>query len=172
MRMTVIITLMVFVLQGCGGVGLIAMGNRTASVKNPVISKNKGYMREGIAEVNLITSEELLDAWGKPDHIERVTTNKEEWTYNFGLRWNGIFALVVVVPVPLIVPVGHKYVTFTVENGKLISAYMKDISRSGAGCNNFEMKCESIDNGVSHGNEVFDKFWEKDASVLLREHPR
>jgi hypothetical protein len=55
---------------------------------------------EGITEDNLTTSKELADTWGKSDHIEQIAMNKEAWTSNFGLRWNGMTAFVVIVPIP------------------------------------------------------------------------
>jgi hypothetical protein len=34
----------------------------------------------------------------------------------------------VIIPIPLIIPVGHDFLLFTVENGNVASAYMKNNS--------------------------------------------
>lgn len=55
--------------------------------------------------------------WGKPERII-IKNNKKHITYNKGLRWKGMIAIVI-IPIPIAVPVGHKTVTFNFENDQL-----------------------------------------------------
>lgn len=173
MRIKAIIVVVTFWLQSCGGIGLFAIGNKSASISNPNISINRGLLREGIAGSNLITSKELLDNWGKPDKIEKVSINKENWTYNLNLRWNGIFALILFIPIPLVVPVGHDYVAFNIEDDRIVSVFMKnDDGKFGILCAYFpphENGCHSWDSIGNHSNEIPLMFIEKNTSKLLRE---
>ena len=63
-----------------------------------------------------MTTEWLLDTWGEPDEIVRDADSGERWTYDRGLRWNGL-AFVVGVPIPLILPVGRESDTFLAKDG-------------------------------------------------------
>src|SRR5262249_18701963 len=62
-----------------------------------------------------------------PERIEKddAGSGREIWTYprstDPALRWRGLVVLLVVVPIPLIVPVGHEDVREVVENGYVIS---------------------------------------------------
>jgi hypothetical protein len=66
----------------------------------------------------------------------------------------------------LLIPVGHDYVTFAIENCKVVSAYMKtDSGVSEVLCGiNVSGGCISEGNLGTHGNEIPDKSKEKDAS--------
>ena len=64
-----------------------------------------------------MTTKWLLDTWGEPDEKVHDSDSVERWTYDRRLRWNGLFAVVVIIPVPLIVPVGYESDTFLVKDG-------------------------------------------------------
>ena len=44
----------------------------------------------------------------------------ELWTYTGGLRWNGVLLFVVIVPIPLLVPVGRDQVTLRFRGGEAV----------------------------------------------------
>ena len=60
----------------------------------------------------------------KPERIEveSAGNGREVWIYQQeGLRWRGI-VLFVIVPIPLIVPVGHEEMRIVVEQGRILSS--------------------------------------------------
>jgi len=61
--------------------------------------------------------------WGRPDAIELGGPGEERWRYDSReLRWLGVIVYVVILPVPLILPVGHESVTLTVRDGRVVAA--------------------------------------------------
>jgi len=113
--------------SGC--VGVSVTGDRSAEVKNPNISKNKGYIgHDPLDSHNRVTETELLKYWGHPDIVKYNDRGQKQLLYSRDeFRWNGI-TLMAIVPIPLIVPVGHDYLLFTVDKGNISSAYMKNNS--------------------------------------------
>jgi len=55
----------------------------------------------------IVTKEQLQAAWGMPDEVQTVSDG-ERWTYRTRLRWNGLWGLILVVPVPLLAPTGRE----------------------------------------------------------------
>jgi hypothetical protein len=161
-----------FFIHGC--VGIAAKGNRSATVLNPNISKDKGKLGSEQVSDNFVTSKELLEYWGKPDKIEPVS-NGEKWTYNFDLRWNGLIAIIVIIPIPLVFPVGYEYVSFTIENDNLVAAYMMNSSgETGVFYGYFPPHfkgCQAPYTLGDHDNKVLFNFGENDKSKLLRAMP-
>ncbi|MDH3280931.1 MAG: hypothetical protein OEQ18_07355 [Gammaproteobacteria bacterium] len=123
---TILITSAVF-LSGCAGLGVAVRGNYEAAMTNPRINVEKGGLWEGGSKPWL-KSEDLLKYWGVPDRTEQTDTRTQLWRYNFEIRWNGIGVLVVIVPIPLIVPVGRDYIEFRIENDWVVSARSKEDS--------------------------------------------
>ncbi|MFT7464565.1 MAG: hypothetical protein ACI9EF_002921 [Pseudohongiellaceae bacterium] len=75
----------------------------------------------------------LEHTWGSPDSIEHLESGIERWTYYLGLPWNGVVLSALIMPIPLLVPVGREWVSFDIENGLVISASgEKDTSRCSA----------------------------------------
>lgn len=116
-------------LQGCTVLGVAAIGNRSSSIVTPNVSTEKKCIERSIEGASPITSEELLAHWGKPDDIYKDELRKEIWRYEFGLRWNGLI-IGFIVPIPLVIPVGHDYIEFHIQNNTVTSAFMKDDSGS------------------------------------------
>jgi hypothetical protein len=127
----IVLALSILSMQGCAGVMVVA--NQTATRENPAISSCKGLIADLVAE-SPIPVTELLNHWGAPDRSERISLTREKWTYNLGIRFNGLI-LGVGVAIPLCVPVGHHYIAFTVENGNVILAEAKHSQFYGAMCN-------------------------------------
>ncbi|WP_338523807.1 hypothetical protein NUH87_29535 [Pseudomonas batumici] len=57
----------------------------------------------------------IHEAMGEPYRIEHGEDGKELWHYRNGLKWRGVFAFLVIIPVPLVAPIGLDDHTFTFE---------------------------------------------------------
>lgn len=64
-----------------------------------------------------ITPSSIEAVWGKPENVT-IENNNKTVTYNRGLRWRG-FVAVIIVPIPIAIPVGHRTVTLSFENDRL-----------------------------------------------------
>lgn len=113
-------------LSGCVGLGVGVLGDNERNIANPHIQLEKGMVRSTQGAAPWITSDDLLRYWGQPDSIERTVQGVEEWQYNFGRRWNGVGLLVAFIPLPLLVPVGHEYILFTIDKGQVVRAQTKE----------------------------------------------
>jgi len=60
--------------------------------------------------------EDLLHSLGVPDERELLSETREVWVYDEGWRWNGP-VLFVVIPIPLLVPVGSESTTYHLRDG-------------------------------------------------------
>ena len=65
----------------------------------------------------------LSDHWGKPSHVKRVAkpAQIELWTYDFDRKWCGVLPCIV-VPIPLLLPVGRERVVFHIRDGVVAKA--------------------------------------------------
>jgi hypothetical protein len=92
---------LLFTQSGCIGISLVA------GTKQVELSRNIGR-RIGDYGNNLpgTTSTDVLAKWGQPDS-KIATDSGEVWTYASDIHsWRGI-QLWLIVPIPLLVPVGH-----------------------------------------------------------------
>ena len=139
----VIFTTCIICIFLCGGCfGIVVQGDKSAIVNNPNISKDKGYIGNFSLKPNTyVTEAELIKYWGSPDNVMYNDKGQKQLIYRRNeLRWNGIFVLAVVVPIPLLIPVGHDYFLFTIENGNISSVYMKnDSDEFGSYCTIFPL---------------------------------
>lgn len=121
----IVSAVVLFLLSGCAGVSVT--GDKSAVVKNPNISQEKGYIGyTPLAEDIYITETELLKYWGNPDEVTYDDNGKKLLLYKRNeYRWNGI-TLMVIIPIPLLIPVGHDYLSFTVEKDNITSVLMKN----------------------------------------------
>jgi hypothetical protein len=129
---------------GCAGLGVLAVGNDQTIIVNPRLSSEKSegflysergkiYSTGGVTPAT--TADQLRKAWGAAEHIEKVGPQREVWRYNHGLRWNGLVFLVVVVPVPVIFPVGSDTTEFTIEGGWITRVIVReDTATAAVGC--------------------------------------
>lgn len=111
---------------GCAVVGIESNASRT--IKNPDLTTERAKLNcdtldepkpRSLASLK-VSGQQLEKAWGKPDKI-RTTKEGEKWTYKGSLRWNGMWALVMVVPVPLVIPTGHNSMDVNISNGYVSS---------------------------------------------------
>ena len=85
-------------------------GKRVTPMKNECSS----YIRDKSEAFS--TKEELLKEWGKPDKIEKNDI-VERFIYNGSLQFSGIFAVVMIVPIPIIFPSQRRHCIVEMENG-------------------------------------------------------
>ncbi len=114
-----------FFLAGCVGVGPVVTKTSTTKVAipaapygNPCPTKEIGVFstckqREGGAT----TIEDIRAIWGEPKSRD-VKDGQDRLTYNRDIAWRGLVVFVI-VPIPLMLPVGHNEITLTFENDKL-----------------------------------------------------
>lgn len=74
----------------------------------------------GIGSTSAPSAALLLERLGAPDERVQVTATREDWIYDRGLRWNGP-VLFVVIPVPLLVPIGRASDTYRMEEGEAVA---------------------------------------------------
>ena len=102
--------LFALVLPGCVGVGIVGSTRRERRLKDV-------FFRE----VQPIHTQVVLDRYGEPDRVEKAADGTEVWTYKSHVRWSGV-VLCVVIPIPLVLPVGRESTSFTVRDGVVVSA--------------------------------------------------
>ncbi len=108
------------------------MSTDSAIVSHPLISSEKGKLQVPVADSNAATSRELLERWGAPDEISQESAGHQIWEYHFGLRWNGLI-LGTFLPIPLVIPVGYEYMSFTIGPDLHLESVRVVFDRSGAG---------------------------------------
>lgn len=113
-------------LSGCVGLGVGVLGDNERNISNPHIRIEKGIVGRTEGAAPWITGDDLLRYWGPPDSIERTAQGDAQWQYNFGRRWNGVGLLVAFIPLPLLMPVGHEYILFTINQGLVVKATTKE----------------------------------------------
>lgn len=113
-------------LQGC--VGFVIAREHTEVTNKPVIAlKRTNQFPAHPQNTNppVYTSEWLRTHWGPPDQIRRVGSGtgigvNEIWTYRFGPIWKGVIPALI-VPIPLVLPLGRQQVSFTLHSGHVVS---------------------------------------------------
>jgi len=101
-------------LEGCFGVGFYGTAR---TYGEPVLrAKSAGTPDPDHA----LPSEVLLKEVGEPDERELLPDGKEHWVYEGSMRWSGM-VLWVILPLPLVIPVGHESQTYLVGDGVAIS---------------------------------------------------
>jgi hypothetical protein len=131
MKKLIPIAILCLTLQGC--VGVVVPKTRTKVISDPVVSvykdvpdavraRNLAEATKPVMETTNCTSEWLRDYWGEPQHISHNSTGSDEiWTYNSGLVWEGVVPFVI-IPIPLVLPVAHEKVCFSLHDGRVVSA--------------------------------------------------
>ncbi len=120
-------------LQGC--VGFVVARTKTQTFTPPGIGEKPAtsavWARTDPA--NNVTAAWLQDHWGSPASVRPASPDAqgELWTYKLGLACHGIIPCVI-VPVPLVLPVGKQKVVFRVQEGQVLSAKVTSFGFSGA----------------------------------------
>ncbi len=88
------------------------------------------------------TKEQIIALWGEPDKTG-VRDGYNFITYYNVYNWSGVGAFVVILPIPLIAPSGHKEQTFYFEGSRavgFVTEYGEVISAFGFFCGSNECK--------------------------------
>ena len=119
--------------QGC--VGFVVVRPKAETFKSPGVWDKAAINSVGspVRGTNSPTTAWLQDHWGKPASVRPVSTGTqgEFWTYKFGRAWYGV-APCLVVPVPLVLPLGREKVVFLVQGDRGVSADVVTTGFSGA----------------------------------------
>ena len=86
--------------------------------------------------------ESALKQWGEPiSKVQLDDDGSEEWTYHGGLAWRGV-AIWLVVPIPLMVPVGHNAAKMHFSpSGELVRGTAERAEEKGIVCWLIYMEC-------------------------------
>jgi len=121
-----------YYLTGC--VGLTTHTGTEKSVQQFSYYQAK---REGLVK----DKESAIEYWGEPLRQTTEGNGIETWHYRGGLAWRGI-ALWVIVPVPLMAPVGSNNVEMRFSpSGELISATAEAMNENGVVCYLMYLEC-------------------------------
>ncbi|MBK8276542.1 MAG: hypothetical protein IPK92_12115 [Nitrospira sp.] len=120
-------------LHGCIGIGFSWHGDRTTPTEPVPNLPNK--KRLVAYQGKSLSAHYVLSQWGEPDHRGKIDSSSETWEYRGNnLRWHGLY-LLILLPLPLIIPFGHDYVTIVIQDGQVRSA-----AQTASG-NKFEFFC-------------------------------
>jgi hypothetical protein len=97
-------------------------GDRQTTVTNPLPAPQMGRLRSQVPAEASSTCAEFRDAWGAPDIIEESSDGTVLWTFRRGLRWNGFFMSIIIIPFGLAWPSGFDSVTLTCREGRVLEA--------------------------------------------------
>ncbi|EEF61513.1 hypothetical protein Cflav_PD4191 [Pedosphaera parvula Ellin514] len=136
-------------IQGCVGIGVSK--TRNEAFQNPKISDVayvSGLSHTDASQTNVVvyTATWLENHWGRPARITHVGVDSqtEVWTYKFDIIWNGVTP-VLLVPIPIILPVGREQIQFVLQDGRVVSAK--------------EHKEQSFGGAYGLSAALHDKFW-------------
>jgi hypothetical protein len=133
MKKLILFAMLCLTLQGC--VGLVVPKTRTKIISDPQVNIYGRRILDGVLSrdsseyTNMTvlcrsncTSEWLRNYWGDPDRISHISGGSgEQWTYKFGLVWEGVVPFVI-IPIPLVLPVAKEKVCFTLYDGRVVTA--------------------------------------------------
>jgi hypothetical protein len=107
-------------LYGCAGMGLyVGTVGTVEKVSDPlVIEEGKNNIGYKMPETQY-TKEETISLWGEPDEVTTVGAC-EVLTYYDGYSWSGVFAVAIIIPVPLLIPSGYDENRIYFRDGKSI----------------------------------------------------
>ena len=127
MKLTTILllTIITIYIQGCVGLGGITLTDITETIEQPLLFSSKGQISNEYKASRTADAATVREYWGAPDSVRELAPGRYRWDYNFGLRWNGLGLLIIFVPVPLALPLGHDNVSLEFEGDRIVSAMIK-----------------------------------------------
>ena len=117
---------------GCVGIVAVVRGSSEFQLEQPVlVSRNllSSHLR-GLPT----TAERFRIAFGEPDEIIALATDREQWRYRTGVRFHGVALLLIVIPLPLLVPTGFHNTYVEIEHGAVVrvrGSQNSDLARIG-----------------------------------------
>lgn len=134
-KLTLIV--IIFLLSGC--VGVATMHNPEKKHEDLKFKlMGRGFLFDNQEENHNYSKSDVVEVWGQPDSKE-VSGNVEYWRYKQGvLAWAGVIPMIV-IPIPLVAPVGKNSVTLGFIGNELVSATSQYRHGSLAVCGMFLM---------------------------------
>ena len=126
-RVLIYITVL-FTLTGCVGAGVVKeMESSTKSDVGYVLTDH-GHVAEYDVELfgarPLVTESSILESHGDPDGIKILDNGLKIYSYKTGSSWRGVI-LFVVLPIPLVLPVGSDISEYYFNDGKMVEYHWK-----------------------------------------------
>jgi len=115
-------------LNGCFGGVLVQ--EHTMRNSNVVLQSEPGYI--ATASGHSYGKQDVLEKWGPP-YAKDMEGQIEVWKYHRELAFSGLF-LVVIVPIPLLPPVGHRDTILHFADDKLVEVIREYGGGTGFGC--------------------------------------
>lgn len=115
-------------ISGCVGISNIKSVEKEDMTK---LYSTRGYM--SYSGDNNYTSSEVISLWGEPDKI-LIKKNSEYWIYNREVAISGILIWVIIIPIPLIIPTGHRTTTLIFNKETVSKIIYEDTRLPTASC--------------------------------------
>ena len=138
-RILKVATLMLILLVSQGCVGFAVYHNKSTNIQQPFVADKAdihGVSKQSSSAATnhlMYTSSWLENHWGKPASVSIAANDPgaEIWTYRFGHSLYGAMP-VLIVPIPLILPLGREKVLFCIRQDRVVSAERVEGDWSGA----------------------------------------
>ena len=104
--------------SGC--VGAAYYGTHCGSIENPSATSTPGHLFKGSAG-HVATADQVRQDWGAASETQTCGDGVERWTYFGAIRWKGVLVFAVVLPIPLLIPVGRERVSIDFRNGVAVA---------------------------------------------------
>lgn len=111
-------------LTGCIGAGpiqtetIVKKSNGFPDAICPEFGKPGNVEICSTEEVGKFDRDKIIKFWGNPKKIYQENGN-EYLAYNSNLAWRGLVLIIIVVPIPLVAPVGYNEIIFELRNEKI-----------------------------------------------------
>ncbi len=115
----IVVMLISFQFSGC----MIGVSNNTFSSTTSIKNEHP----------ELKTKADVVARFGPPVRMEKLKDNQEHYVYSGSLAWRG-FMGIVVVPIPLLVPVGFNDQIYLFEGDKLKYVTTQEMGSNFYGC--------------------------------------
>ena len=114
--------ILALLLSGCAGAGAMLSTKET-------IHPNAYFISHGSIKIDSQVS--AMRHLGNPEEVVTYKSGSEKWNYNKSIAWRGVY-IVVILPVPLMLPVGHNKLSLHfASDGKLIDAISESADDKG-----------------------------------------
>ena len=132
---TIILGMLACLLSGCAG--FVAWGPGTIRYESPdygITNWSHGLVQQaGHGDGRPLDRQRVIRSWGEPESKARNPDGSETWVYPDEWRWLGVIP-VVVIPLPIVVPVGEARWELRIKDGVVISAEHKTTKGIGGYC--------------------------------------
>ncbi len=123
----IVLAMLCPLLQGC--VGVAVLKPHTEVMSDPVVASipndaDPAHQRSLSEATNVLVYSAgwMRTNWDNPNRVSHVQGGADElWTYNFRRIWVGVVPCVI-LPIPLMLPVGREKICFRLHDGRVVSA--------------------------------------------------